>query len=454
MGAIISLIVGGMLGRVAVPIVQDFFENETKLGRRIQERKRMQKREDEDYAVKNKIRVSEYEHKKRLEELRLQMDAKRQDVEKQYLMAFTDANQRAFMRDCWPLRNPFDTPMAIEPTYSDNSRQLKSCKLKTVMSSNRMEIVPLRFISALKNDVHPHAATVNSEVSMFLVNNYPANGIHAVVSEIGAWKNDIPVNDASMNYLFMGMKGQPVMVLAPEYTNGGSLVRFKIWSWGLGEELTYPVGFDFGWLDLEALYKRLVANETKNLLKTLHKVKLTIPNEILGKNRDIISLIVKNKDVLTSDDRDRLMSLLGTPIEINSHLRREFYSVAANVYSSITAMYADGYHLMNYGTLPLYPQLLSKMRNIGFMMPFVSKYYLSLVNMALESEVVTNEQAIVIESELAKAIKGLNCNANVYDELIKDIRLLNFNTTGEFHEKTIDIIKDLNNNTNTKRLQK
>ena len=39
MGAIVSLLLGGMIGRVAGPIAQDYFENETKIGRRIMSRK-------------------------------------------------------------------------------------------------------------------------------------------------------------------------------------------------------------------------------------------------------------------------------------------------------------------------------------------------------------------------------------------------------------------------------
>lgn len=39
MSYIISLLLGGMLGRVAGPIAQDFFENETNMGKRIARRK-------------------------------------------------------------------------------------------------------------------------------------------------------------------------------------------------------------------------------------------------------------------------------------------------------------------------------------------------------------------------------------------------------------------------------
>lgn len=444
MSAIVSLFLGGMLGRVAGPIAQDYFENETEMGRRIQERKKQNKIEDENRAVQNKLRISEVEHQKKLKEMRLQFEAKRQDAERQYVMLYTDANQKAFLRDCWPLRNPFDAPIAMNTTFDENAKQLEECRLKTVMLPNKMEIVPLRFISALKDDVHPTATTINSELSMFLVNNYSSNGSHAVVSEIGAWRNDIPVNDASINYLFKGMQGQPVMVLAPEYTNGGSFIRFKVWSWGLGERLTYPVGFDFGWIDLETLYKRLLANETQAMTRTLEKVKIPASNEMLAKNSELLSLIIKNKNTLTNEERDRLLSLLVTPAEVNSHLRKEFASVISNVYSAIVAMYADGYHLIEYGCLPLLPQLLWNMKNIAFMMPQVETFYLALLNSAIQNKIITGEQAVYVEMELAKAIKGIGCKPQVYEELVTDIKMLNHNIQGNLHNHIVAQLRELN----------
>lgn len=301
--------------------------------------------------------------------------------------------------------------------------------------------------------MHPTASTVNSDLSMFLVNNYSSNSPHAVVSEIGAWKNDIPVNDASINYLFKGMQGQPVMVLAPEYTNGGSFIRFKVWSWGLGEKLTYPVGFDFGWIDLEVLYNRLLANETQAMKRTLDKVKIPLSDEKLAKNSDLLSLIIKNKKVLTNEERDRLLSLLVTPVEVNSHLRKEFASVISNVYSAIVAMFADGYHLMEYGCLPLLPQLLWNMKNIVFMMPQIATFYLALLNSSIQNKIITGEQAVSVEMKLAKAMKGVGCKPQVYEELMTDIKMLNHNIQGNTHNEIVAQLRELNKNINPKLIK-
>lgn len=448
MSAIVSLFLGGMLGRVAGPIIQDYFENETELGRCIQERKKQIKIDDETRSIQNKLYVSEIERQRKMEDLQKQLVEKRKDAEYQYVLLFNDANQKAFLQDCWPLRNPFDAPIAMEMTYSDNKQHIEKCRLKTIMLPNKKKIVPLRFISALQDNVHPTAATVNSELSMFLANNYPSNGSHAVVSEIGAWKSKIPVNDASINYLFKGMNGQPVMVLAPEYTNNGTFVRFKVWSWGLGENLVYPIGFDFGWLDLETLYKRLLANEIQAMSKTLGKVKMPISNEILTKDIQLLSLISKNKDILKNNEKERLLSLLATPVEVNSHLRREFASVISNVYSVIVAMYADGYHLTEYGVLPQLPRLLSNMKNIAFMMSQVETYYWILLNGALKKQIITNEQAISVKLELIYAMKHIGCKPQVYEGLIKDIKLLNCGTEGKVHNEVVAQLRKLKTDDN------
>lgn len=127
---IVSFFLGSMLGRVAGPIAQDYFENETKMGRRIQERKKQNKIEDESRAVQNKLYISEVEHQKKLQEMKIQFEAKRQDAERQYIMLYTDANQKAFLRDCWPLRNPFDAPIALNTIFDRKCKAIGRMQIK------------------------------------------------------------------------------------------------------------------------------------------------------------------------------------------------------------------------------------------------------------------------------------------------------------------------------------
>lgn len=441
MSAVVGLLLGGMLSRVAGPIAQDYFENETEMGRRIQLRKEQRDIKKEQRNFEQKLKLSAIEHDRKITEMRLQNEERRKDAEVSYFRAYADANMRTFLRDCWPLRNPFDSPLAIEPIYQQNTDMVEGCKIKTIISSNQMEIVPLRFISALKNNAHPEASSINSELSMFLINNYSPNKDHAVFSEIGAWRDEIPVNDASINYLFKGLKGQPVMVFVPEFQQNGNLVRFKIWSWGLTGSQTFPDAFDFGWLDMVGLYNRVLAIESKKIIKTLKKVGLSPSSEAILKNSKIIDLFSKEKLNLTGDDRDYLIAMLDTPLEINISVRKRFAKIVSEVFEVVVAMYTDGYHLMEYGTKPQLPSLIPSLNNIPFMLPSIITYYQSLINTALMQPTISIDDALDVELTLAYNIKQTYPNKSENKELIDNIRMLNSKTDGQLHKQTVERLR-------------
>ncbi len=448
---IISLLLGGMLSRVAGPIAQDFFENETQMGRRIARRKDDREIEKENRAYLNRIKAAEKDHQLRLDELRMQIEKRREEAETQYFLTHTEAKLRSYLQDCWPLRNPFDAPLAIEPIYDDATQRLRSCKLKTVVTSNQHEIVPLRFISAHLDNAHPLAATINSELSMFLIEHYKANEDHGVISEIGAWKPNVSVNDASISYLFQGMKGQPVMVMAPEYINNGAAIRFKLWSWGLGENLTYPVGFDFGTLDLNSLYNRIVASENNKMSSTLKKVGMKPTSDKLVHNEHIISLCVNEGSNLSSEEKERILTLLTTPTEINNSIRYKYSDVVSNVFKSIVAMYTDGYHLIEFGTLPKLPNIIDSLGNLSFMYREICAYYTSLLNAALLKGIITSEDVINIELTLCEKIKQVNQSYELPNDIIGNIRLLNTDNISS-HRNTVIRLRGINNLNNNKKL--
>lgn len=210
MSMAIGFLVGGMLGRVAGPIAQDWFEYKTQLGQDIAKRKMEKQRQISQIEFENKLKYSAIEHQNKLADLHEQFELNRKKAEEQMLLSYSDWQQKVFWEKCFPLRNPYEVPLGYEPIYEENTERIKRCRLTTVLLPNNKQIVPLRVITALKDNAHHHAATVNGNLSMFLVNNYSANGEHAVISDIGAWKEDAPVNDASINYLFKGLRGQPV----------------------------------------------------------------------------------------------------------------------------------------------------------------------------------------------------------------------------------------------------
>ncbi len=441
---IISLLLGGMLGRVAGPIAQDFFENETNMGKRIAKRKEEKEIEKENRAYLNRIKVAEQEHQLRLSELREQVRERREDAEAQFFMAHSEAKMKTYLQDCWPLRNPFDAPLAIEPIYNEASKRLQGCRLKTILTKNSQEIVPLRFISAHLDTSHPIASTINSELSIFLVEHYKTNGEHGVISEIGAWKNSIPVNDASITYLFQGMQGQPVMVLVPEYINNGATVRFKIWSWGLGEKLTYPVGFDFGSLNLEALYNRVVASESTKMCATLKKVKREPTSDNLLHNDQILKILNNEEEKLTDEEKEQLLTLLSTPVEINNAVRQKYAFTVSNIFKALVGMYADGYHLFEYGTVPKLPSILPVLGDLSFMYNDICAFYSSIINAALLRGILSISNAIDLELRLCESIKSISNRYNIPEYLLDNIRLLNIEND-EFHKETVKRLRNISN---------
>ena len=342
-------------------------------------------------------------------------------------IAREDWQQKLFWEKCFPLRNPYELPLGYEPVFDENRRRIEGrCKLSIVALPNNRDIVPLRIITALKDNTHSSAMSINGDLSMFLVNNFAANGIHAVVSDIGSWREDAPINDASINYLFKGAKGQPTMVIMPVFTNNGSTVRLKVWSWGLGEELNYPVGFDFGWFNIDAIKRQVLYTEIKSFKEVLDKTELTLPPEAKKLSTDIKKLAIfeKVEHSVSEEEFDNLLVLLDLPEEIKSQVERKTNEIISSIFSCLAAMHADSYHLSQYGTLPILPSILNEIKGVKIMFPFVRDYYMALSNAKLIEGVITPEQAIQIGFTLGEQAQILECTENEIKPIVENLDFL------------------------------
>lgn len=421
-----GFLLGGMLGRIAGPIAQDWFRYKTKLGRDIAFREEEAKKMMSQFELDNKLKLSAQDHKEKMVELDKQYIDSRKRAEEQIYLAREDWQQKLFWEKCFPLRNPYELPLGYEPIFDETSKRIKGCRLSTIALPNSRQIVPLRIITALKDNSHPSAASINGDLSMFLVNNFAANGIHAVVSDIGSWRDDAPINDASINYLFKGAKGQPTMVIMPIYTNSGSTVRLKVWSWGLGEELNYPIGFDFGWFNLDAIKRQTLYYEIKSFKGILEKTGLTLPPEANKLNANIkkLSVFEKFESSVSEEEFDKLLVLLALPDEIKTNVERKTNEITSSIFYCLAGMHADSYHLSQYGTLPLLPSLLSRMKGVNLMFPFVRDYYMALTNAKLIEGVITPEQALNIEFTLGEQAKILDCPKEEIEPLVENLEFL------------------------------
>ncbi len=440
---------GGMLGRIAGPIAQDWFRYKTKLGRDIAQREEDAKKKMSLFELDNKLKLSAQGHKEKMAELEKQYIDSRKRAEEQMYIAREDWQQKLFWEKCFPLRNPYELPLGYEPVFDENRIRIEGrCKLSTVALPNNRDIVPLRIITALKDSTHPSAMSINGDLSMFLVNNFAANGIHAVVSDIGSWREDAPINDASINYLFKGAKGQPTMVIMPVFTNNGSTVRLKVWSWGLGEELNYPVGFDFGWFNLDTIKRQVLYTEIKSFKKILDKTELTLPPEANKLSTDIkkLSIFEKIEDSISEEEFDNLLTLMDLPDEIKANVERKTNDIISSIFSCLAAMHTDSYHLSQYGTLPLLPYKLHEIKGVTIMLPFIRDYYMALINAKAIEGVITLEQAANIELQLAKELKFLKNTPALYEDIFANVRMLNSKIEGEAHASIVNELKNLRTN--------
>lgn len=440
-----GFIIGGMLGRVVGPIAQDWFENETELGKQISEKKiEKQRRLSEEEHVR-KLSLAHISHEDKLKEMQHQFELNLQKAEHQMKLQHSQWEKETFWKHCFPLRNPYEVNSGIR----DSGAKL------TISLPNKQQIVPLRVITALKDSVNEISSTINANISLFLTNHYSANGEHAIISDIGAWKEDTPVNDASINYLYTGLKGQPTLVVVPTFTDSGSIVKLKMWSWGLGEELQYPIGFNFGWFDIDVIKRQAQMEELKSFYSVLEKAGIDYPNEALKKNYAIAQMIDKKGVKLNQTEIDYLYSILVGQIkeeEIIKRAKKRTNEMVSSILSCTTAMYGDAYHLSNYGIKPLLPNLLPQMYIPIEFMPVIRDYYIALINSSLLEGILTLEQSIDLTLDLAESIKKSTNNSHIITSVCDNVRLLNSNTTGNTHKETIVRLRKLSNSENDTRL--
>lgn len=349
---IIYIYVGSMIARALSPVIKSGWEWITGKEKKDEDKRIRIVGEQRESAVTLQI----LSHNQRLE-----------FAEKQFKLNMQDWATKTYYKECWPLRNPFEMQFGIKPVSDDF----------TLLGA---KIIPCRIISGLLDTSHPLSKTINGNLSSFLVNNYASNSIHSVISDVGAWREDIPVNDASINYLYAGFKGQPVMVITPSFINNGTTIIFKLWSWGLGEDLNYPAGFEFGRLNLRPLHLQTIYEETKRMMVLAAKMDFQpskVYSQQLQHNISIIKSIDERK--LSGEFENQMLLYLVDAKEIEENVRNIMGQKVSGIYCCLAGMYADSYHLLEYRTLPKLPSLLHQLPGIDFVTGALKNYYIELL---------------------------------------------------------------------------
>lgn len=435
-------LIGGMLGRVAAPIAQEIFENRTQLGRELAEKRFEKQKRLSDMEYANKLALNQHSHEDKLSEMREQFELNLQKAEHQMQLQHTEWEKETFWKYCFPLRNPYEV---------GGMETGEKSKIGVISLPNNKKIVPLRVITTLKDGSNDLSATLNANVSLFLVNHYSANSEHAIISDIGAWKEDVPVNDASINYLYEGLKGQPTLVVVPTFTDSGNIVKIKLWSWGLGEELQYPIGLNIGWFDVSSIRRQELIKQIKDFYSIIEKVGIEYPNESLKKNYSILKMIEKKGENLSQNDIDYLYSVLMGSIKEEEILKRanqKTNETVSSILSCTTAMYGDAFHLSNHGIKPQLPYILPQLNLPKEFIPVIRDYYITLINTGLIEGILTKKEAIEIELDLAEGLLLSSKDVTVVKSICDDVRLLNEDTSGELHKITVQKLRKFNNNNN------
>lgn len=160
-------------------------------------------------------------------------------------------------------------------------------------------------------------------------------------------------------------------------------------------------------------------------------------------------MIEKKGEGLSQQEIDYLYSILVGPIreeEILKRAKQKTNETISSILSCTTAMYGDAFHLSNHGIKPLLPYILPKMNLPKEFLIIIRDYYITLVNTGLVEGILTKEDAIAIEFDLAEGIQLNSADSDITKSICDDVRLLNENTSGDLHKQTIQKLRKFNNN--------
>ena len=304
----------------------------------------------------------EYKHQLDLEALRLNKQIEREtqiDIQKYcHECRIKEAEQQfekqlkmwqigQFNDKMWPLLTPFDHP-SLHPTY-DNGRP-----------------VPLNIFMA-KTDPHsPFAILVEGDLknrlSSFLQTTYASDPTqqHPCVCRIGDWKDGFQ-DAAFINALWFGLQGQPTLVVNPIQTSFGETLTLNISLWGLGEKAIAPATRSVLSGNFNMALGRIKRDATQYWLS--HG--LPVYSQEMKQNQELLNQEELMKQSGHGQFVDELLSQYVLPKEIQNKVISQFSSYYSNLISAITAMYADIYHLMEYGAPPFMPQALKQFATLN-----------------------------------------------------------------------------------------
>jgi hypothetical protein len=198
-------------------------------------------------------------------------------------------------------------------------------------------------------------ADVKNRLSNFLQTTYSNSVDHPCVCRIGDWKDGFQ-DAAFINALWYGLQGQPCIVINPIQSEFGEQLDLNVSLWGLAATgyapltqtvITGPFGSAIG---------RIAREETlqwKNNCFPVASPEMKHNMELL-KQEEALREQGKGDDVIKY-----LLSQYKRPNEILNAIITRFSREYSHSIACITGMYADIYHLIEYGAEPFMPKAIN-----------------------------------------------------------------------------------------------
>lgn len=332
--------------------------------------------------LENNLNIQQYCHQLRVDE-----------AQNQFANQLKMWQLGQFNEKMWPLLTPFDHP-SLKPQYANGQQvPINVFLAKTDPRS--------AFGQLLQSDV-------KNRLSNFLQTTYSNSADHPCVCRIGDWKDGFQ-DAAFINALWYGLQGQPCIVINPIQSEFGEQLDLNVSLWGLAASgyapltqtvITGPFGSAIGRIAREETIRwkdnglAVVSQEMK------HNMELLKQEEMLkeqGKGDDVLKY---------------LLGQYKRPNEILNDIITRFSREYSHSIACITGMYADIYHLIEYGAEPFMPKAINA------------------YNMSMQSSYQIPDIAV---SHYRKALTDLACSNYLQDRLpfayLKVAKAINFDKT-------------------------
>ncbi|MEI7676541.1 MAG: hypothetical protein WCJ03_07160 [Bacteroidales bacterium] len=257
--------------------------------------------------------------------------------------------KKSFDQRVWPLKTPYED-FSLQPlTISGNSQQSSIIPCRVFITKTNRNTDYVRY------DLE---GTINTQLSMFLEKGYELTGEHPFISHIGDWRDGDLQEDVFIKSLWDGLQGQPVIVLNPCLLNNGDTLSLRVSFWGLGAcgSQAYPITKTLLSMDIAVMRGTLLREESKRLLP------LGLPNisSELKFNFELLDAEARASD----STRDKLIEAnfrrYRAACEVVTNVDKEITKGIGAALSCFTGLYADIYHLIEYGTAPIMPMRMNQ----------------------------------------------------------------------------------------------